>query len=439
VGIDETPKNADGKTPGVAAEKHTPSRFLPRARRILARLVVAVLAVAALLWLAVTAGWIGIYLPEPAGPHRVGRAHYDLIDRSRPETFGGDPNACRQIVITVYYPAMTSPGAKAGPYVEEKMARFLAGKLHMPAATATLIHSHAYSNLPIAAAKFPVVLFFPGIGTAPVEYTSAVEDLASRGYVVALVYPSYSVAVTVFANGQVAPLSDAGFRCENEPPNTSDEQKEADRGAIGSVWVADARFVLDELGRMEVNDPRLAGHLDLDRVGIAGHSFGGATAAEAIRVDRRFKAAINMDGTPFRITGTSTIDRPVLWMTSDYAAVTDDQLARIHMSRDEFDAKLRQRQEQRRPFGRLLKRGHLWTLKGSTHSTFISDDALIGAVIPGMSDPLANIDGRRAAAIIGKYIALFFDQHLNKQVEKRPDVDWPADPAVEISALGEPR
>jgi predicted dienelactone hydrolase len=318
------------------------------------------------------------------------------------------------------------------------MVRFLAGKLHVPAATASLIHSHAYTNVPIEAGRFPVAVFFPGIGTAPVEYTTVVEDLASHGYIVALVYPTYSVAVTVFADGRVVPLSDAGFRCENEPPGTSDERKEADRDAIGSVWVGDARFVRDELSRLDALDPLLAGHMDLDRVGILGHSFGGATAAEAVRVDPRFKAAINMDGTPFRMTAKGSTDRPVLWMTSDYSTVSDGQLAKIQMTRDEFASKLRKREEQRQPFGRLLRNGCLLTLKGSTHNTFISDDAFVGAVIPGMSDSLATIDGRRAAAIIGKYISLFFDQQLKSQDGKQPGIDLPADPAVQISAPGEP-
>jgi dienelactone hydrolase len=400
-------------------------------------LLAAAIVLAVILWLAIMTGWLGIELPQPAGPHRVGRANYDLIDLSRLETFGDASHPGRQIVATVYYPAQPAPGAKVAPYVDGQMASFLAGKLHLPAATASLIHSHAYANVPIATGRFPVVLFFPGIGTAPVEYTSLVEDLASRGYIVALVYPTYSVAVTVFADGRVVPLSDAGFRCENEPPGTSDAQTEADRDAIGSVWVADARFVLDDLTRLDTNDPLLAGHLDLGRPGIVGHSFGGATAAEAVRVDRRFKAAINMDGTPFRMSAAGATDRPVLWMTSDYSAVTDSQLAKVHMSRDEFAGKLRQRELQRQPFGPLLSHGRLLTLKGSTHSTFISDDAFVGAIIPGMRDPLATIDGRRAATIIGEYIALFLEQQLHAPDGEQTRVDLPANPDVEISALGE--
>jgi hypothetical protein len=41
----------------------------------------------------------------------------------------------------------------------------------------------------------------------------------------------------------------------------------------------------------------LKGRLDLSRVGVFGHSQGGLVARETILSDKRFKAAINLDGT----------------------------------------------------------------------------------------------------------------------------------------------
>ncbi|MEI0739748.1 hypothetical protein VQ056_29130 [Paenibacillus sp. JTLBN-2024] len=40
-----------------------------------------------------------------------------------------------------------------------------------------------------------------------------------------------------------------------------------------------------------------SGRLDLNKVGMFGHSFGGATAAQMLLADGRVKAALNMDGT----------------------------------------------------------------------------------------------------------------------------------------------
>jgi predicted dienelactone hydrolase len=156
------------------------------------------------------------------------------------------------------------------------------------------------------------VLFSPGFGTPPLEYTSRVEDLASHGYVVVMIYHTYSAPATICANGRFALLTQAGFRSENEPPGTSNQQTDADRNSIGRVWVADARFTRDQLTSLNESDPVLHGHLDLGTVGVFGHSFGGATAADVCQHDVRFEACANLDGTVFSLTQSSGIRQPFI-------------------------------------------------------------------------------------------------------------------------------
>ncbi len=230
----------------------------------------------------------------------------------------------------------------------------------------------------------------------------------------AVINHTYSVPVTVFSDGRVALLSDAGFRSENEPDGTCAAQITRDRDRIGAVWVADARFVLDQLTRLNSDDALLKRHLNLDAVGIYGHFFGGATAAEALRIDTRFKAGINMDGTLFSMTASNQINQPMMWMASDYANVTDSQLNQIQMTRAEFTAKVQQRNAQRDAFLNKLPHGYRFVLKGSTHSTYITDEALLSRVVPGMQDPLATIDGVRAVTVIDAYVAAFFDPYLKQ-------------------------
>jgi hypothetical protein len=82
------------------------------------------------------------------------------------------------------------------------------------------------------------------------------------------------------------------------------------------------------------------------------------------------------------------------------------------MSREEFDTKLRARAAQRQPFLPLLTHGCIATVKGSTHNTYATDDALVSALIPGMTDPLSTIDGRRAVEVINECVVTFFGRHL---------------------------
>src|SRR5215472_5052855 len=390
------------------------------------------------LWLGVITGLIGIHFPQLTGSYAVGRISYDLLDPSRQEPFLNNPRAKREIMVTVYYPADPPTNAHPAPYVEGTMADLLASKVHLPAVAVQLIHAHAYENVPIAQGSFPVVLFSPGIGTPPVEYTSTVEDVASHGYIVAMIYHTYSVPFTVFADGRVATLNEAGIRSENEPAGTSDAQTNKDRNAIASVWVADARFTLDQLTKLNSDDKLLKGHLNLAEVGKYGHSFGGATAAEVCREDARFRACINMDGTAFSMTNSSQIKQPLMWMASDYSQVTDSQLQQVQLTRREFNAKMQQRSKERETFIQSLKQGYMFVLKGSTHSTYITDEALIGPLVPGLGDPLATIDGVRAVTVINAYVEAFFNTYLKQQQTNLLNGNSPQYPEVELLAIHHP-
>src|SRR4029077_16770939 len=65
-----------------------------------------------------------------------------------------------------------------------------------------------------------------------------------------------------------------------------------------TAWTADIGYVLDRLGQLNTSDPsrRFTERLDLTRVGIFGHSFGGAKAAQFCSRDPRCKAGIDVDG-----------------------------------------------------------------------------------------------------------------------------------------------
>jgi pimeloyl-ACP methyl ester carboxylesterase len=80
------------------------------------------------------------------------------------------------------------------------------------------------------------------------------------------------------------------------------------------IWTADTRFVLDRLTSGKTHDAAdsVTGHLQVDRVGTFGHSFGGATAAEVMAHDQRVKAGIDMDGLPGGDAARQGLDRPFL-------------------------------------------------------------------------------------------------------------------------------
>jgi pimeloyl-ACP methyl ester carboxylesterase len=82
------------------------------------------------------------------------------------------------------------------------------------------------------------------------------------------------------------------------------------------MWTADTRFVVDQLYRLNAADRsgRFTGRLDLDRLGMVGHSLGGATALQFCHEDSRCKAGINVDGIPFGSVIREGLSQPFLFL-----------------------------------------------------------------------------------------------------------------------------
>jgi predicted dienelactone hydrolase len=83
------------------------------------------------------------------------------------------------------------------------------------------------------------------------------------------------------------------------PLSGSPEDTFRARADIVNAKVADISFVVDwleELAAQPAGSDRLAGRLDLARLGCFGHSMGGDAALEHCRLDARSRAAANLDG-----------------------------------------------------------------------------------------------------------------------------------------------
>ena len=66
------------------------------------------------------------------------------------------------------------------------------------------------------------------------------------------------------------------------------------------IWSADMGFALDQLQRLNASGPseKFVGRLDMERIGVFGHSLGGATTLQFCQDDARCKAGIDLDGAP---------------------------------------------------------------------------------------------------------------------------------------------
>lgn len=72
----------------------------------------------------------------------------------------------------------------------------------------------------------------------------------------------------------------------------------------------DLQFLVDQLALLNGSDPLLGGRLDLDRIGVEGHSFGGMVV-ETCRSDSRVKCAAIYDATNVRLNSAG-LQKPLL-------------------------------------------------------------------------------------------------------------------------------
>ncbi|MEU9497662.1 alpha/beta hydrolase [Streptomyces sp. NPDC048196] len=240
-------------------------------------------------------------LPRPTGPHAVGRTVLHLVDKHRPDPWVPAAGA-RQLMVSMYYPAHAGTGDPA-PYMTVGEARLLlAAKVpggSLPAETVSSTRTWARTDARPVAGRYPLVVLSPGLDLQRSSLTGLAEDLASRGYVVALVDHTYEALGVTFPDGRTL----ACAICD---------RRDITPKAVGVSRVRDLSFVLDRLTSHHPawRDARL---IDARRIGMAGHSFGGDATALAMAADQRIRAGANLDGTffaPFPAAGLN--HRPFL-------------------------------------------------------------------------------------------------------------------------------
>jgi predicted dienelactone hydrolase len=243
-------------------------------------------------------------LPAPTGPYAAGEDVIHLTDWNRLDPWVPSSGP-RQLTVTMVYPAVPGTGTPA-PYMTLAEAAGHIQQAKIPASSGitpqnlSSVTTHAFDGARPHRGKYPLVVLSPGFGDPRMVLTSLATDLASHGYIVALVGDTHGDSGETLANGQT-------------PPCAICDDPALDMTTVTASRALDVSFVIDQLTHGN-SAWRLAHLIDKHEIGMAGHSIGGAAAATTMIADPRVLAGVDMDGAFYPVPMPGQINRPFLML-----------------------------------------------------------------------------------------------------------------------------
>ncbi len=355
-------------------------------------------------------------LPKPTGKYAVGVYSGTMHDRTRGPDAVEHPTreSNREVVVQFWYPAVAKTGIGLGRYaqVTEVKAKF---SYESAIRTNSLVQAK-----PVLSEAFPVLLFNPRWAGSRVQNTFLAEDLASHGYIVVAIDHPYNGALVDTDAGVVASDRVNALSLNQLGSAEALEQVWAKELAI---WVADSRFVLDQLAQIGAEGsgtgfPWGTPRMDLTRVGAFGHSFGGSASMALLGVDPRVKCAVNLDGWTLNGTATRTT-QPVLFV---YEEVSEVRRAPVDVDA-QVDAA-----DNAAVDGSLAKYGGLRAFVAGTQHLDFTDQTLLSPI--QRLTHTGPIQGERIRAITRGLVLGFFDEEL------KGEGSVPTYPEVKMESFG---
>lgn len=118
-------------------------------------------------------------------------------------------------------------------------------------------------------------------------HTDYAEELASNGYIVISIDHTYGSQLVSFKDGSIAKINREAL-----PNFTPPKKFLAYSSALATTYGKDVLTVLDDLNK---NDTHLQNKLDLESIGLLGHSTGGGGMVYVALEDSRIKALMGLD------------------------------------------------------------------------------------------------------------------------------------------------
>ncbi|WP_339293379.1 alpha/beta fold hydrolase [Paenibacillus sp. FSL W8-0187] len=347
-------------------------------------------------------------LPKLEGPEKVGTQTFHFTDQNRDEVLTEDQSDKRELMVQVWYPTENRNNNKRGtlfPNDKEMFKKFIQSfstSLKLPDFVLDYWkynRTNSYENVEIlpSTSLYPLVLLSHGMGTSKVLHASQAENLASHGFIVVTIDHTYSTFATIFPDGRVTDYKTKMTTVE-------------DRREIGNIWTQDVEFVIDQIEKLNSGaiESQFKGKIDLNNLGVMGHSFGGATAFNTTYLDHRVKAGINMDGSLYEVENRDDINKPFMFIRS---GSFEDWLANFEIDRNSDDEVTKSLSDELHIMKNVINHGgNVIYVEGTQHFNFT--DLQFYSELIKLTGITGDINGKRGSNIVNQYVLDFFNKQL---------------------------
>ena len=236
-------------------------------------------------------------IKSPTGKYKVGTQIFYWVDNDREEWFTNIEGDKRELVVQVWYPSngedaskitwVDNPSIRTNAIIEKfDIPRFIAKAIDR-------VDTDSFLNAsPIEEGSFPVIIFSHGFEGFRSQNTTQIQELVSNGYIVFSLDHTYDAVLTIFPDGRtISPAQQYCYGCE---------AKEFYDVFIPQIntRIADMRFLIDQIEMLKSREieSNFSNIMDINRIGIFGHSFGGGTSLAVTILDSRIKSCLSLDG-----------------------------------------------------------------------------------------------------------------------------------------------
>ncbi|NXG01643.1 PAFA2 acetylhydrolase, partial [Sakesphorus luctuosus] len=345
-------------------------------------------------------------LPQGKGPHHVGCTDV-MVGHTQQGLF-----------LRLFYPCLPRAGTTEPLWIprSEYCAGLADFALRRRWCSALLSIAIGSCRVPVSwnapfkphSSGYPLIIFSHGLGAFRTLYSSVCTELASWGFVVAaLEHRDHSAAITYFCTAEAGreewipfqrvPQGQKEFYFRNKQVHQRAE--ECVRVLRLFKDITSGKSVPNIL-HQDLDLSMLKGNIDLTKVAVMGHSFGGVTAVLALVKEPSFRCAVALDAWMFPLENMlyPEVPKPVLFINTEKFQ-TPESVAKMK--------RLSSRNSQTK----------IITVLGTVHESQTDFAFLPGKLISRIFGARGTLDPNKCLAITSRAALAFLQRHLNLEEE----------------------